>query len=30
MTGSGDVSVHGNPNNREVSRNGSGSVRFED
>lgn len=30
MTGSGDISVHGNPNKREVSRNGSGSVRFED
>jgi hypothetical protein len=30
MTGSGDVSVYGNPNNREVSRNGSGSVSFQD
>lgn len=30
MTGSGDVSVYGNPNNREVSRNGSGKVSFED
>jgi hypothetical protein len=30
MTGSGSVTVHGNPDNREVSRNGSGSVSFED
>lgn len=30
MTGSGDVTVYGNPNQREISRNGSGSVRFED
>ncbi|MGJ7916742.1 head GIN domain-containing protein [Massilia sp. LXY-6] len=30
LTGSGDVSVYGNPNNREVSRNGSGSVSFPD
>jgi hypothetical protein len=30
MTGSGDVSVYGNPNNREVSRNGSGRVSFQD
>jgi hypothetical protein len=30
MMGSGEVTVYGNPNNREVSRVGSGSVRFED
>ena len=30
MTGSGDVSVAGNPDNRAVSRNGSGSVSFQD
>jgi hypothetical protein len=30
MTGSGDVTVYGNPDNREVSRNGSGSVSFDD
>jgi hypothetical protein len=30
LTGSGDVTVYGNPNNRAVSRNGSGSVSFHD
>jgi hypothetical protein len=30
MTGSGDVTVYGNPNNREISRTGSGSVSFQD
>jgi len=30
MTGSGESTVHGNPDNRAVSRNGSGSVHFED
>jgi hypothetical protein len=30
MTGSGSVSVHGNPDQREISRNGSGSISFED
>jgi hypothetical protein len=30
MTGSGDVTVYGNPDRREVSRNGSGSVSFHD
>jgi hypothetical protein len=30
MSGSGEVTVYGNPNNREVSRVGSGSVKFDD
>ncbi|CAH0191508.1 hypothetical protein SRABI118_01505 [Massilia sp. Bi118] len=30
MTGSGNVTVYGNPDNRAVSRNGSGSVSFQD
>jgi hypothetical protein len=30
MTGSGNVTVHGNPDRREVSRNGSGSINFSD
>lgn len=30
MTGSGDVVIYGNPNERSVSRNGSGSVAFRD
>lgn len=30
LTGSGDVVVYGNPNHREVSRTGSGSVDFSD
>lgn len=30
MTGSGNVTVYGNPDQRSVSRNGSGSVHFED
>ena len=30
MTGSGDVTVYGNPDQRAVSRNGSGSVSFQD
>jgi hypothetical protein len=30
MTGSGSVTVYGNPDRREVSRNGSGSVTFQD
>jgi hypothetical protein len=30
MTGSGSVTVYGNPNNREISRTGSGSVSFQD
>jgi hypothetical protein len=30
MTGSGNITVYGNPDNRAVSRNGSGSVSFQD
>jgi hypothetical protein len=30
MTGSGSITVFGNPDRREVSRNGSGSVSFQD
>jgi len=30
MAGSGNVTVYGNPDNRAVSRNGSGSVSFQD
>jgi hypothetical protein len=30
MTGSGNITVYGNPDNREVSRTGSGSVSFQD
>jgi hypothetical protein len=30
MTGSGNVTVYGNPDQRTVSRNGSGSVSFQD
>jgi len=30
LSGSGDATVYGNPDRRNVSRNGSGSVRFED
>lgn len=30
MSGSGNVTVYGNPDNRAVSRNGSGSVSFQD
>jgi Putative auto-transporter adhesin, head GIN domain len=30
MTGSGGITVYGNPDRREVSRNGSGSVSFQD
>ncbi len=30
MTGSGAITVYGNPDNREVSRTGSGSVNFQD
>jgi hypothetical protein len=30
MTGSGNITVYGNPDKREVSRTGSGSVSFED
>jgi hypothetical protein len=30
MSGSGKVTVHGNPDKREVSRNGSGSISFQD
>jgi hypothetical protein len=30
MTGSGTITVHGNPDNREISRTGSGSVNFQD
>lgn len=30
MTGSGSVTVHGNPDKREVIRNGSGSISFQD
>jgi hypothetical protein len=30
LTGSGDVTVYGNPDQREISRNGSGSIGFRD
>jgi hypothetical protein len=30
LTGSGDVTVYGNPNHREVSRSGSGNISFRD
>jgi hypothetical protein len=30
MNGSGDARVFGNPDQRSVSRNGSGSVSFDD
>jgi hypothetical protein len=30
LTGSGDVTVYGNPDHREVSRTGSGSISFRD
>jgi hypothetical protein len=30
MTGSGTITVYGNPDNREISRTGSGSVNFQD
>jgi hypothetical protein len=30
MAGSGNVTVYGNPDNRAVSRNGSGGVSFQD
>jgi hypothetical protein len=30
MTGSGNITIYGNPDNRAVSRNGSGSVSFQD
>ncbi len=30
MTGSGNITVYGNPDNRAVSRNGSGGVSFQD
>jgi hypothetical protein len=30
MTGSGNITVYGNPDQRAVSRNGSGSVSFQD
>jgi hypothetical protein len=30
MTGSGIITVYGNPDNREISRTGSGSVNFQD
>jgi hypothetical protein len=30
MTGSGNITVYGNPDNREISRTGSGSVSFQD
>jgi hypothetical protein len=30
MTGSGNISVYGNPDKREVSRTGSGSISFQD
>jgi hypothetical protein len=30
MTGSGNITVYGNPDNRDISRTGSGSVSFQD